>query len=364
MVTFMQPEFTQHSELINAKASDWFTLMQSDSVTEQQRQQLQHWLDASHEHQDAYQQLAVIWDDLAVLSTLPQAKALKQSATEVFSALFLGKFKISTDNFFTSLLAGLYPKISLAICSAAAAVLVTMFYLVQPGSVSVDSYTTAIGEIKKITLTDGSEITLGAKSTIKVWANDVERHVILVQGQAFFAVTQDPQRPFWVEAYDTRVKVIGTKFDVRASHDRIRVAVLEGVVNVSSMATASEQTVAKLESRENKSVVLTAGQQVIKSRTDKFKPVETISELELGAWREGRLYYRNANLEDVIADANRYFNGDIRLATTELALMKVTLALRIDQVNFLPDMLSETLPIVIHKESANQIVISGQTENL
>ncbi len=347
----MQSGFTQHSEQINEEASEWFTLMQAGSVSDQERQQLQLWLAVDDEHRDAYQQLEVIWSDLAELSESPDGKSLRQSSSTGFLSQFFSEIKESSRRFFAGSAIGLRPQIAMAISFIA--IFAGAFYLSQTNPPTIAVYTTQTGEIMTITLEDGSQITLGAKSTLKAWSDETERHVVLEAGQAFFVVTQDPQRPFWVDAEDTRIKVVGTRFDVLRSQGRIRVAVSEGVVNVSS-STDSGNSSAKAP------LVLTKGLQVVKAHSQGFQAVSAISELELAAWRQGRLFYRNANLEDVISDANRYFNGKITLEAPELAGMKVTVAVSIDQIAFLPDMLSQTLPITIRKETGNQIKISAR----
>ena len=70
------------------------------------------------------------------------------------------------------------------------------------------------------------------------------------------------------------------------------------------------------------------------------------------------MVYRNASLVDVIGDANRYFDGTISLEAGELSDMRVTLALRTSQVEFLPDMLAQTLPITVRKTDGDRIVLS------
>jgi len=345
----MKTTLPQHSQLINRQASEWFTLMQSETISDQNRKQFQEWLAVSGEHFDAYQQLELIWSDLSVLGATADGDAIRHSISErsQFGGI-KGLFE-PLQNFLGGVSLALRMQFSVALLTLALVGVV----LLQPQSIQVESYATATGEIKTITLADGSEITLGAESIMKTWHTDTERHVTLERGQAFFVVTKDPQRPFWVDADDTQVKVVGTQFDVRRSQGRVRVAVLEGVVKVTDRTPVkNEMTLPPAP------VVLTAGQQVIKSHPDTFEAVATITAQELGSWRDGRLFYRNANLQDVIDDANRYFDGNITLATEDLALLKVTAALRTEKIAFLPQLLSESLPIIVHKTVGNHIVLA------
>ncbi len=334
-------------ERIDNEAREWFTLMQSGSVQETEQQALQQWLQADSAHQKAYDQYQLIWQDLGNLSA-SEIAALKRSVKPSFMEAVRGIF---------ASLQLLNPKSQFGIALASVAIFAVVIIVgVQPEKITVQEFSTTIGEVKNITLADGSEITLGAKSQLKAWATDKERRIILVSGQAFFKVAKNPQRPFWVDAGETTVRVVGTQFDVRKGSDRTRVAVLEGIVNVSS-ANKSTNTAP---------VVLTAGQQVTRLNAGSFETVNTISVSELESWRNGRLIYLRASLADVVADANRYFKGSISLGSKNLADLKVTAAVSTDQMDALTDMLASSLPVVLQRDAQNNIVIMsrGDVDNV
>ncbi len=332
-------------ERINNEAREWFTLMQSGSVSELEQQQLQEWLHANNAHQNAYDQYKMIWQDLGNLKNTKELAALKRSVKpsplESVSRGLRGIF---------SGLHALNPKSQFGVALASVALLVIVAIGFQPEKIVTQEFATTTGEVKTFTLEDGSEITLGAKSELKAWATKKERHIILVNGQAFFKVAKNPQRPFWVDAGETKVRVVGTQFDVRKGSDRTRVAVLEGIVNVSGATKSTNQA----------PVVLTAGQQVTRLNAGKFEAVNPISVSELESWRNGRLIYLRASLADVVADANRYFNNSISLGSKNLADLKVTAAVSTNQMDALTDMLSTSLPVVLQRDAQNNIVIMSR----
>lgn len=336
-------------ERINNEARDWFTLMQSGSVSELEQQRLQQWLQANSAHQDAYNQYEMIWQDLGDLKNTNELAALKRSVkTSLFESVRNGAREI------ISRLQVLNPKSQFGVALASVAILAIVIIGFQPEKIATQEFATTTGEVKKFTLEDGSEITLGAKSQLKAWATSKERHIILVSGQAFFKVAKNPQRPFWVDAGETKVRVVGTQFDVRRGSDRTRVAVLEGIVNVSSANKSANQSI------NLAPVVLTAGQQVTRLNEGKFEAVNTISVSELESWRNGRLIYLRASLADVVADANRYFNNSISLGSKNLADLKVTAAVSTNQMDALTDMLSTSLPVVLQRDAQNNIVIMSR----
>ena len=55
-------------EQINNAAREWFTLMQSGSVNETDRQACTHWLQENRAHQEAYRQYEIIWQELGNLA--------------------------------------------------------------------------------------------------------------------------------------------------------------------------------------------------------------------------------------------------------------------------------------------------------
>ena len=84
-------------------------------------------------------------------------------------------------------------------------------------------YAIAVGEQRTIQLEDGSRIILDTGSEVAVRFTGGRRSVTLNNGQAMFDVEGDPARPFIVDAGDTRVTAIGTRFDVRRSGTGARV---------------------------------------------------------------------------------------------------------------------------------------------
>ncbi|WP_262422640.1 FecR family protein [Brevundimonas denitrificans] len=91
---------------------------------------------------------------------------------------------------------------------------------------------TAVGERRDIRLADGSLVNLDTDSRIRVVFDQQGRRVELLEGQALFDVTPDPQRPFSVEAAGARVVAVGTVFEVRRRGERVDVTLVSGRVNV------------------------------------------------------------------------------------------------------------------------------------
>src|SRR3546814_2159233 len=94
------------------------------------------------------------------------------------------------------------------------------------------SYATSVGEIRRVPLADGSIAAINTASTIEVKLDDAVRHVRVEQGEAWFQVAKDKQRPFVVAAGRARVRAVGTAFSVRRRAGGADILVTEGEVEV------------------------------------------------------------------------------------------------------------------------------------
>jgi transmembrane sensor len=98
---------------------------------------------------------------------------------------------------------------------------------------------------QRIVLPDHSMVVLQPKSSISYAATDFERNAkreVYLSGKAFFDVTKNPDKPFFVYANELITKVLGTSFLIKAfDKDReVEVAVKTGKVSVFTRMDAGE----------------------------------------------------------------------------------------------------------------------------
>lgn len=88
--------------------------------------------------------------------------------------------------------------------------------------------------VKEIVLTEGSIISLNKNSTLQYQEpfQNNERRVSL-DGEAYFDITANEDKPFVVEAGEAEIRVLGTQFFVDETDNKIEVKVEEGKVLVS-----------------------------------------------------------------------------------------------------------------------------------
>lgn len=164
--------------------------------------------------------------------------------------------------------------------------------------------TTSIGEQRAVELADGSVIALNTQSAVRVSFSQTSRDVFLTQGQALFTVAKDPARPFRVYAGGAVVQAVGTKFDVRHSHDLVKVAVIEGRVQVTARPSSSSPSVTLTELADR--AKLAAGQAITIQSDGTLTPTANVDPAEVSAWQQRRLVFRNNTLAEIADEFSRY----------------------------------------------------------
>lgn len=158
---------------------------------------------------------------------------------------------------------------------------------------------TPVAHRETVTLADGSRVELNAQTALVVELGVAERRVRLAGGEAFFAVSKDPARPFFVETPAGSVRVTGTQFNVRAELPvAIEVTVLEGTVQVRPDGVAAH--------------TLEAGDQLV--REAEQVAVTALSERQLAdalAWRSGRIVFTGTPLREALGRFARYHGRNL-----------------------------------------------------
>ena len=170
---------------------------------------------------------------------------------------------------------------------------------------------TDVGEIRSLTLSDGSAATLDTQTHVRLALSDAERNINLTKGKAFFQVAHDPKRPFRVMAGDMSVTAIGTAFQVTVDENGGGSVVMsEGIVAVSYPGGT---------------IRLSGGQ-----RADiPYRGPARVSEIDRNAierslaWREGRLDLAGEPLSVAVAEMNRH--GRRPIVITDPALEREAL---------------------------------------
>jgi transmembrane sensor len=190
-------------------------------------------------------------------------------------------------------------------------------------------YETNRGEQRILTLEDGSQIELNARSRVRVSFTSTSRAVQLIQGQAFFRVAKDAQRPFTVNSSDALVRAVGTQFDVYRKDSGTTVTVVEGRVLVQSGpsdAAPGGSPAGNPQSEPLQAVAsldLSAGEQAVVTASSIAKSPH-INVAAVTAWTQGQLEFDETPLSEVISEFNRYAAKPLVVASPSLNTLTIT----------------------------------------
>lgn len=162
-----------------------------------------------------------------------------------------------------------------------------------PNIVSVNK-----GQRAGITLPDGTIVHLNSESKLTYTPdfNGKLREVVL-EGEAFFEVTPNKEKPFIVKTSVFDVEVLGTSFNVSVYNDEniVETALMEGKVKLTMQGCPS------------KPVYLTPSQKFIYSRSDRQGTISIMEgDTEL-AWKQGILAFSAEPLEEVFRKIERWY---------------------------------------------------------
>lgn len=168
-------------------------------------------------------------------------------------------------------------------------------------------YDTALGEIRRVPMADGSVAAINTNSELEISMRPRLRAVRLERGEAWFAVAKDPERPFVVESGPVRVRAVGTAFSVRKHEAGSDILVTEGVVEVWTDGQAPRR--------------VTAGQRIF---ADNGAGVQAAPKADDNlarqlAWRDGQIVLDGQTLAEAAAEFNRYNDRKIEVADPRLA---------------------------------------------
>ena len=188
-------------------------------------------------------------------------------------------------------------------------------------------YLTAVGELNRWELPDGSVVELDAHSALALQFDQQQRRVQLLRGTAYFDVapqTAQEPRPFIVDAGGAQNQALGTAFVVGLESPGAWMGVLEHSVGVSLKTNPLAH---------ERALVVSEGQSVRYDVEHGIRWVEELDVQRATAWRRGMLVFERQPLSEVVAVLERYRGGRIWISDSELSQREVSAVVRLDSLD-------------------------------
>jgi transmembrane sensor len=281
------------------EAADWYVRLRSDSVSEVEEARFRAWLSGDPARRREFDELSELWDKLSGVARSPEVLRELSQANRAPTAITAT----------TTVAPPRTSRRAVVGWALAAGVAGVAGFMSWQHLFSADTYSTGIGELSKVSLADGSVLTLNTSSRVQVKFSGSERRVDVLQGQANFEVAKDTSRPFIVSAGTGQVRALGTSFDVYQRDDDVVVTLIEGRVAVSPDASTGTRS----------EVTLGPGDQVMYDGQDDVLQRTRVDLRRVTAWHARKLDFTDTPLSDAIAEANRYSRQKIELRAPDLA---------------------------------------------
>jgi transmembrane sensor len=281
---------------IDAEAADWLVRLGGATLDDAERSRFDRWLSSSPRHREAFELAQRAWKSLGdVAAPVPKEKKKRRR---------------------------LRPALALA-ASVLVAALAVREYGAAAWLVFGADHRTSVGEVRRVTLPDGSVATLDTASAIAVEYGAGERRVELLKGAARFDVARvlEPARdPFVVHAAGGEVRALGTSFVVTLLEDGAAVQVIEHSVVVSHEAAGGSAQ------------IVHEGQRAL-YRTGTIVALKSDDRSSAGTWQHGHLLFDRALVRDVLAEINRYRQTRVVAVGDSLKERRISGMFRIDDLD-------------------------------
>jgi len=265
------------------------------NTSEEEEQQLYHWMKESPEHEKRLFAEKDIWDSYGL--------KLNKKNYEVDTELALIKSRIESGQ------SRRLHVIRRVLQMAALFIVVfglgwaSQFIRISgsqpPTQVTMQEVFVPKGQVNQLFLADGTRIWVNSETRLSIPSQfDSKERVVKLNGEAFFEVAKDKNRPFRVELNGQQIEVLGTSFNVRAyaNSNEIETTLATGQIR---LRTGDQTTLLK------------PGEQSLYDRKNNKLTIDTVDPLSFISWKDGRYEFHNKDLIEVFKVVERWYDVDI-----------------------------------------------------
>lgn len=280
----------------------------ANELSEEETGYLRDWLNSSPDNKKYFQQQRQIW--FSAIATNNEIRFDKDKAFQLF---LTRKTATLQKRIFTE------KRLSLIFQRIAAAAAILLIFAGSgywlgtgriKGLIAENVIIEApLGSRSKMYLPDGTLVWLNAGSTLSYSQNfGVEERTVNLKGEGYFEVTHQDKKPFYVISKDLKIRVLGTKFNLRnyLEEEEARVTLLEGSVKVNCKSASQPESYLK----PNEQIIYDRKTTVVRTI-----PTNASNALE---WTNGYLFFDEEKLPDIARELERSYNVKIRIADESL----------------------------------------------
>lgn len=181
-------------------------------------------------------------------------------------------------------------------------------------------------------LPDGTTGFLNSGSKLSYTLPFSDNRKVNLEGEAWFDVVHNEKRPFEISAGDSKIKVLGTSFNVSAYKEEkyVEVVLQNGKVEFSDGIQA------------NKVFMKPSERLVLQNKKITVVPIDP---LKYKGWTDGKLIFRGDNMAEVARRIERWYDVKVEIADMDLVQFSFRATFKDDSLEDVLKFLSMTSPI-------------------
>lgn len=322
----------KHDDNIRQAAVRWYMRMREAAPDAPERTTFEMWLLSDRRHQSAYRLIESTMEDFT------STDRLKNLSNAMTQKQFFEKTQRSKK--LSKLGSGLA---TLVLCIGLGWLGQHQYQAWQAAPVSQQTQHTAVAQMIKRTLEDGTVITSNANSNLEIVYYRHQRLVKLKQGEAIFEVARDAERPFVVETIQAKVTVLGTRFAVNQLANRVRISVDHGSVHV-ARADGREGSLILHNGQVAEIVLREAPEYVNRNAADGF------------GFAKGLMVFDRADMFEVAETLSRYRQQPVKAMFFGDNTPKINAVLKSGEVEEFIHTLPSSVPVVLNRKPDGLVI--------
>lgn len=208
-------------------------------------------------------------------------------------------------------------------------------------------------QVESVGLADGSVVSMNEYTTMIVPEKFVGKtREVELEGEAFFDIEPDKEKPFIIRAEDAYIKVLGTSFNVKAFDDdpEVEVYVEEGIVMLYSIEESSGDTA---------SVILNVGETGLYDKESKEVSKVADTDIEVLYWLNKTLIFEETELWRVFEILEITYDVSIVLEDSTVNNCKLNATFKDERIGYILDVIAITFGL----EVESSIAEAGEDKN-
>ena len=299
----------------NFKHFDWEIIANilADEATPEEKQIFDKWISSNNENKAHFNDLKKIWIQSGTLSEydLIDVNAARNKVKS--------KIKIQSNN--KLLIVRRLLRIAAVFVLAIGIGWLTYYLFEKAGSKRViySESVTKNGEKEQLVLSDGTEIWINSGTSLKypeVFTG--KNREVFLEGEAFFDVAHNSNKPFIITTSFIQVEVLGTEFNISSYTDdeTIETTLVTGAVKIINKNSKSKQ------GKEN--YTLKPNDKATFFKNNNTIVIDEVITQYYTSWKDGRLFFNNETFESIAKRLERWYDLEIVLTNSKLKYNRYT----------------------------------------